>query len=111
MSNYFKFYINDDFKNVVNIGLAVFIIVTILILTYLKNYIYKDSESYKKYYVGVYHDFVKYILIEFFYIFIETVHTGTISITNSLGRLAGVQVALLIFSAIKYPLGIDPKKM
>lgn len=107
MGNYIEFYIGTDFKNLINIGLAVFIITTIFLLTTLKNTTYKDSVAYQKYYVSVYHDFVKYVLIEFFLIALESFNTGTIIITNSLGRMAVIQAALLVFSAIKHPLGID----
>ena len=106
MENYIKFYVGTDFKNLINIGLAIFIISTIFILTSLKNTKYKDSESFKKYYISVYHDFVKYLLIEFFLIALESFNAGTLIITDSIGRIAVIQAALLIFSAIKHPLGI-----
>ena len=109
MINYIQFYIEDNFKNLINIGLVVFILTIIFFLTTLKNTTYKKSVAYQKYYISVYHDFIKFVLIEFFLIALESFNTGKIIITNSLGRLAVIQVALLIFSAIKHPLGIDLK--
>lgn len=99
--------IENERKYLINFGLVVFIVGTITFLVTLRISYYKNDENYKKYFKGVYHDFLKYLLIESFLIIIEAINTGNFILVNSLARLAVVQAALLVFSAIKHPLGLE----
>jgi len=99
--------IDNQNKYLINFGLIIFIVGTISLLVTLRMSIYKEDEKYKKYFKGVYHDFVKYLLIEGFLITLEVINKGSFLLVNSLARLAVIQAALLIFSGIKGPLGLD----
>jgi len=107
MGNYLKIDLQYNFRLWINLGLVIFIATTIITLAVLKFTVYKHSEEYQKYYSSVYHDFVKYMLIEFFLVSIEAINTGNVIVTDSLGRIAVIQAALLVFSGIKGPLGIS----
>jgi len=93
--------IEKNFKIGINFVLFLFIILTISTLVTLRYTSMKNNHNYIKYFDGVYSDFIKYILIELFIILIESMNTGHFVLSESLGRLAAVQAALLIFSAIK----------
>ena len=107
MGNNIKIDLQYNFRLWLNIGLVIFIITTITTLITLKFTVFKKSKEYKKYFNNVYYDLVKYLLIEFFLISIEAINTGNVVVTDSLGRIAAVHCALLVFSAIKGPLGIN----
>jgi len=107
MNSIIELNIENQNKYLINLGLIIFIVGTVALLVTLKFTLYKNDEKYKEYFKGVYHDFVKYLLIEGFLIIIETINTGKFVLVHSLGRLAVVQAALLVFSGIKTPLGLD----
>ena len=98
--------IDNQNKYFINFGLIIFIVGTISLLVTLRMTIYKDDEKYKKYFMGVYYDFVKYLLIEGFLITLEIINKGSFLLVNSLARVAVIQAALLVFSGIKGPLGL-----
>ena len=89
-------------KDLINIGLIIFTLGTYAILLTLRYTKYKDDKKYKDYFIKVYQDFVKYLLIEAGFIIIEIINTGNFQISLTLKRLAIVQTALIIYNFIKH---------
>jgi len=97
----------DSFQKwLLNLGILIFIVSIISLLTTLKYTIYKDNKQYVEFFISVYHDFIKYLLIESFIIFNEVVNSGKFNLQASLGRIALIQLSLLIFHSIKRKIGL-----
>ena len=99
--------LKPDNKDLINIGLTIFILVTFTILLILRYTKFKDDKKYKEYFIQVYQDFVKFLLIELVFTTIETINTGKFQISQSLKRLAVVQSALIIYNLIKPKIGLS----
>jgi hypothetical protein len=98
-------------KNLIDIGLIIFIIGTFTILLTLKYTKFKDDKKYKEYFIQVYQDFVKFLFIEGIFIIIETMNTGKFQLSTSLKRLAVVQTALIMYNFIKPRIGLEENKL
>ena len=67
----------------------------------------KENKVYIKYYNGLYHDFLKYLIIESALTISSAVENNKFNISNSLSRIAIVLIGLLIFHSIKNKIGIE----
>lgn len=67
----------------------------------------KENKVYIKYYNGLYHDFLKYLIIESALTISSVVENNKFNIINSLSRIAIVLIGLLIFHSIKNKIGIN----
>ena len=93
----------------IDISLIIFTLGTFTILLTLKYTKFKDDKKYKEYFIQVYQDFVKFLLIEVVFILIEIMNTGKFQLSLSLKRLAVVQTALIIYNFIKPRIGLEQK--
>jgi hypothetical protein len=93
----------------IDISLIIFTLGTFTILLTLKYTKFKDNKKYKEYFIQVYQDFVKFLLIEVVFILIEIMNTGKFQLSLSLKRLAVVQTALIIYNFIKPRIGLEQK--
>jgi len=106
-----KFDLSQYNKYLIDISLVIFTLGTFSILLTLKNTKFKDDKKYEEYFILVYQDFVKYLLIEIVFISIETINTGKCQFLPSLKRLAVVQTALIMYNYIKPRIGLEVKRL
>ena len=62
----------------------------------------RDDPKFIQLYKDIYHDFLKYLFIETAVILTEFVNTNTINIANSIGRIAFIHIALVVFHNVKW---------
>jgi hypothetical protein len=84
----------------IDISLIIFTLGTFTILLTLKYTKFKDDKKYKEYFIQVYQDFVKFLLIEVVFVLIEIMNSGKFQLSLSLKRLAVVQTALIMYNFI-----------
>jgi hypothetical protein len=103
---YKNIYVNLDENHKLNINLGLIII----ILTINGYYAYqrfvtkKNDEKFIKFYKDLYYDFLRFLFIEFGIIISELIDSNKFNITRSLGRIAFVHIALVLFHNSKWVL-------
>jgi len=101
---YKNIYLNLDENNKLNINFGLILI----ILTINAYYVYqrfvknKYDKKFIKFYKDLYYDFLKYLFIESAIILSELIESNTINFTRSLGRIAFVHIALVLFHNSKW---------
>ena len=99
--------IKENSKIHFNIFLICFIIIANVVLVTRRWTSEKNNKEYIKYYNELYHDFLKYLIIESALVVSEAIETNKFNFTSSVSRIAIVLIALLIFHSIKDKIGIE----
>ena len=99
--------IKENSKLYFNFFLICFIIIANIILVTKRWTSDKKNEYYIKYYNALYHDFLKYLIIELALTINSAIEKNKLNITGSLARISIVLIALLIFHSIKDKIGIE----
>jgi len=102
----FKFELGENAKEGINVTIILSVLLTLIILVTLKYTSKKNDKDFKDLVFGLYYDFVKYIFIEGFLIFFESMEHGHINILSSIARIGAVHSGLLLFYALKKPFGL-----
>jgi len=107
LSNHILLNIQEHEKLYFNIFLISFIVLANIILIAKRYTINEKDKKYIKFYNELYHDLVKYSIIEFALVVGETVENNKINVTSSLARVSIVLISLIIFHSIKENFGLE----
>lgn len=94
--------LGEHHKLNINLGLIIIILFINGYYVYQRFVTKKHDHEFIEFYKDLYHDFLKYIFIESAIILSELVESNTINITRSLGRIAFVHIALVLFHNSKW---------
>ena len=94
--------LHESHKLTINIVLILFILGVNTYFVIERFVIKKHDPEFIQFYKDLYHDFLKYLFIESAVIISEVLETNTFNITASLGRIAFVHTALVIFHKTKW---------
>jgi len=99
--------IKENSKLYFNFFLICFIILANIVLVTKRWTSEKKNKCYIKYYNALYHDFLKYLFVEFAIAINNAIENNKFNITSSLSRIAIVLTALLFFHSFKGIIGIE----
>jgi hypothetical protein len=106
LSHTFSFNFNEETRLNINIYLLYFIIIANVVLVTRRWTSEKGNKTFIKYYNELYHDFLKYLLIEIAIIGCDAIEENRINISYSVARVSIILSALLVFHNIKDSIGI-----
>jgi len=103
----FNFTLEEESKENIKIYLILTVIITVIILGFLKVTYKRHDKSYKRLYKSIILDTIKYIFIEGFLILFESMEHQKINILSSISRISAVHFGLLLYYIIKKPISYN----
>ena len=105
LNSYIALNIEEHAKFYINMFLFAFIFIANLVLIIKRN-TNKDDKEFIEFFNDLYHDLLKYLIIETALVVSEAIEANEFNISKSLARVSIVLIALIIFHNIKGKFGL-----